>query len=364
MPALRSHILGQILIQILVQAPGFAAAEPQLPRAADSIGVPAPAVTVAPAQDLPAVLGKPPTAEMLPGLRKRALAGEVCAQAALGYLRALGIGMAVEPRDGRAEVERAAEQGCARAHYLLARLDEKVPMALRAQREGLSISDAARRLRAALERGAALGDGHARNHLATLLEIDHDVKAATELYRQAQADGNRAATQNLLRLRRLEAQHDVDEPIAALERRARSGDAEAQYRLARRLHRGQGVLVDYAAAWHWYQAAARQKFKPAEDMMALVLAQPRAPGEPVTATWWTRLAPFDVQSDPLMRQRGLRQPVVDEDPFYDMGTARAPGDGGGRESQPRPWRTKALRGVKARVDRQSILGRMNSQFFL
>jgi len=52
--------------------------------------------------------------------------------------------------------------------------------------------------------------------------------------------------------------------------------------------------------------------------MALVLAQPRAPGEPVTAVWLANLARFDVQSDPLLRQRGLRQPVVDEDPFYDM----------------------------------------------
>lgn len=191
-------------------------------------------------------------------------------------------------------------------------------MALRLQREGLVPSDAARRVRAALEAGAALGDGHARNHLGTLLEIDHDTKAAAELYRQARSVGNRAAAQNLQRLRRLEARRDQDESIAGLERRAKEGDAEAQYRAARRFHRGLGAPIDYTAAWHWYEASARQGFKPAQDMMRLLLAQPRAPGEPITAVWLARLAPFDVQSDPLMRQRGLRQPVVDEDPFYGM----------------------------------------------
>lgn len=263
-------------------------------------------------------LGHAPTADLLPTLRRRARAGEACADAALGYLRALGIGMPVEPRDGRADVEAAADRGCARAHYLLARLDEKVPAALRQQREGLAPSDVAERVRAELEKGAARNDGHALNHLGTLREIDHDPAGAATRYRQARALGNRAALQNLRRLERLSAVKTASEPLADLERRARAGDAEAQYRLARRLHRGQGAPIDYAGAWRWYQESAHRRFKPAEDMMTMVLAQPRIPGEPVTATWLARLAPFDVPSDPVMRQRGLRQPVIDEDPFYDM----------------------------------------------
>ena len=252
-------------------------------------------------------LGDPPGPERLPRLRQQADAGNLCAQAALGYLQALGIAMPATPGAGRAVVADAAARGCKRAHYLIARLEESGPTAEHRERA-----------RSALLAGAGAGDGQALNHLGTLVEIGGDTVRARSLYREAQSAGNRAATQNLLRLRRLEEMGPEREPFEELERRARAGDAQAQYRVARRIHRGEGRAVDYVAAWHWYRESARQGFKPAHEMIALVLAQPSAKNGKITAKWFASLAFVDVASDPMQRQRGLRQPVVDEDPFYDM----------------------------------------------
>lgn len=255
-----------------------------------------------------ATLGDPPSPQRLPQLQRSADSGNVCAHAALGYFQALGIGMPAEPGAGRDAIAHAGERGCKRANYLLARLDETQPGA--AQRD---------RARAALLAGTAAGDGHAMNHLATLVETDGDPARARSLYREAQAAGNRAASQNLLRLRRLaDMRPDEREPFEALERRARDGDAQAQYRIARRIHRGEGTLIDYVAAWRWYRESARRGFQPAHEMMALVLAQPSAKDGKITPKWFASLAFIDAPSDPLLRQRGLRQPIVDEDPFYDM----------------------------------------------
>lgn len=252
-------------------------------------------------------LGDAPGAALVPRLQRQAAAGDVCAPAALGYLQALGIGMLRSLEQGRAAIARAGERGCARAHYLGARVDETIPSPQ--QRE---------RVRAALEAGAALGDGHALNHLGTLLEIDGEREQARGYYREGQAAGNRAASHNLARLDRLDASTSEREPIDALRKRAESGDAQAQYRLARRIHRGQETLIDYVSAWRWYRESARQGFKPAQEMMALVLSQPSAKDGKITPKWFAQLALVDVPSDPLHRQRGVRQPVVDVDPFYDM----------------------------------------------
>lgn len=252
-------------------------------------------------------LGEAPGPALVPALQRQASAGDACAKAALGFLQAAGIGMLRSPQQGRAEIASAIERGCARAHYLSARLDEAIPSARRRARA-----------RAGLETGAALGDGHALNHLGTLIEIEGDRDRARPLYRRAQAAGNRAAAHNLARLDRLEATTTGREPIDVLRKRAESGDAEAQYRLARRIHRGESALIDYVSAWRWYRESARQGFQPAHEMMALVLSQPTAKDGKISPKWFAQLALVDVPSDPLLRQRGLRQPVVDVDPFYDM----------------------------------------------
>lgn len=254
-----------------------------------------------------AALGEPRGPPSLPRLRQSADRGEACERAASGYLLAQGIGMPAEPGAGRAALTDAGARGCRRANYLLARLDEAQPSAPHRER-----------VFAALQAGAAAGDGHALNHLGTLAEIDGDPARARALYAQAQAAGNRAAVQNLLRLRRLSELGPEREPFDLLERRARAGDAQAQYRVARRIHRGDGASIDFVAAWHWYKESARQGFKPALEMMALLLAAPSAKEGRISARWWASLALLDVPSDPLLRQRGLRQPIVDEDLFYGM----------------------------------------------
>lgn len=285
-------ILAAVVLCVMAGRPARAE---MLPEAASSV------VPTAP-------LGDPPGAEQLPRWQRHAEAGHVCAQAALGYLQAQGIGMPAAPGAGRDAIALAGARGCRRAHYLLVRLDETGPRA--EQRD---------RARAALHAGAAAGDGHALNHLGTVHEIAGDAARARTFYRDAHAAGNRAAPQNLARLRRLaELRPDEREPLDALERRARAGDAEAQYRVARRIHRGEGASIDYVAAWRWYRESARQGFKPAHEMMTFVLAQPTAKDGKITARWFANLALVDAPSDPLLKQRGLRQPVVDEDLFYAM----------------------------------------------
>lgn len=278
---------------------------PPAPRAATAAFEAGADALLTPALTLP--LGAAPAPMLLPQMRQQAEAGERCARAAVGYLLASGIGTPAAPEEGRAELVAAARAGCARAHYLLALLDE-----------GAATPEQRERAWAALRAGAARGDGHALNHLGTLHEIERELAEARALYRRALAAGNRAAGLNLARLQRLEALPPEREPIAALERRARAGDGEAQYRLARRIHRGDGALIDCVAAWRWYGESARRGFEAAREMMALLLAQPRRKDGRVTDIWFAKLSLIDVPSDPLLRQRGLRQPIADEDPFYDM----------------------------------------------
>lgn len=252
-----------------------------------------------------ALLGEAPGPRIVPALRARADAGEACAGAALGYLQAEGVGMMRNAAEGRGAIEGAIGSGCARAHYLLALL--------------LDTPARADAMRKELEAGAAEGDGHALNRLGTLAEVDGERNRARDLYRRARAAGNRAAVQNLLRLDRFAATAGAKEPVARLRERAKAGDAEAQYRLARRIHRGEAGPIDYVQAWQLYRQSARSGFEPAKEMMTLVLAQPGAKSSgKITAKWWARLALVDVPSDPLLRERGLRQPVVDVDPFYGM----------------------------------------------
>jgi TPR repeat protein len=237
-----------------------------------------------------------------------AAAGHACALAAASHLRAEGLGVERDPTAAREGLRAAQGAGCERAYYLQATLEEQSP---RPERRQLA--------RDLLERGAALDDGHALNLLGVQREIDNDRQTAEVLYRRAAAVGNRAGRVNLQRLDRYFSRHQRRESLASLRAHAAAREPAAQFALARRYHRGDGVAIDYVAAIRLYRLAAEAKLSPAVEMLNLILsrADPRQPGG-IDPAWMQRLAYHELATDERGKSRGVLQPVIDDDPFYGM----------------------------------------------
>jgi len=237
-----------------------------------------------------------------------AAAGHACALAAASHLRAEGLGVERDPAAAREGLRAAQASGCPRAYYLQATLEEQSP---RPERRQLA--------RELLERGAALDDGHALNLLGVHREIDGDRQTAEALYRRAVAAGNRAARVNLRRLDRYFSRHERRESLESLRARAQAREPPAQFALAQRYHRGDGVAIDYVAAIRLYRLAAEAKVPPAVEMLNLILsrADPRQPGG-IDPAWMQRLAYHELATDERGKSRGVLQPVIDDDPFYGM----------------------------------------------
>jgi len=237
-----------------------------------------------------------------------AAGGHACALAAVSHLRAEGLGVDRDPAAAREGLRAAQEAECRRAYYLQAVLEEQSP---RPERRQLA--------RELLERGAALGDGHALNLLGVHREIDGDRQAAEALYRRAVEAGNRAARVNLQRLDRYFSRRERKESLESLRARAQAREPPAQFALAQRYHRGDGVAVDYVAAIRLYRLAAEAKVPPAVEMLNLILsrADPRRPGG-IDPAWMQQLAYLQLASDERGKPRGVLQPVIDDDPFYGM----------------------------------------------
>jgi TPR repeat protein len=237
-----------------------------------------------------------------------AAAGHACALAAASHLRAEGLGVERDPAAAREGLRAAQAAGCARAYYLQAALEEK---SARPERRQLA--------RELLERGAGLDDGHALNLAGVYREVDGDRQGAEALYRRAVAAGNRAARVNLQRLDRYFSRHERKESLESLRARVTAREPSAQFALAQRYHRGDGLAVDYVAAIRFYRLAAEAKYPPAVEMLNLILsrADPRQPGG-IDPAWMQRLAYHELATDERGKSRGVLQPVVDEDPFYGM----------------------------------------------
>lgn len=246
-------------------------------------------------------------AEALRWFDTAAAAGHWCAAAAASWLRAEGLGAERDPAVARAGFRGAQAAGCARAFYLQALVEDRT---LRPERHKLA--------RELLERGAALGDGHALNALGAERERDDDRPAAEALYRRAAQVGNRAAPVNLGRLERWFSRRERRESLESLRHRAALREAAAAFALAQRYHRGDGVTADYTAAIRLYRLAAELRHPPAAEMLALVLSRtdPRTGG--VDVAWMRVLAYAALASDESGKSRGVSQPVIDDDPFYDM----------------------------------------------
>ena len=239
---------------------------------------------------------------------RAAAGGGACAAGAAAHLRAAGLGVERDPRAAREGFRAAQEAGCRRAFYLQALAEEA---SLRPERR-----QTAREL---LERGAALGDGHALNLLGVEREREEDRGAAEALYRRAAAAGNRAAPVNLKRLDLYFSQRSRKEPLETLQRRAQAREPSAQFALGQRYHRGDGVSSDYVEAMKLYRLAAEAKFPPAMEMVALILSRldPRNPAL-IDVAWMRLLAYVQLSTDEEGKRRGVLQPVVDDDPFYGM----------------------------------------------
>jgi len=235
-----------------------------------------------------------------------AASGHACALAAASHLKAEGLGVERDPATAREGLQAAQLAGCRRAFYLQALLEETSP---RPERQQLA--------RELLERGTALGDGHALNLLGAERERGGERQAAEALYRRAAAAGNRAAPVNLKRLDRYFSQRERKESIDSLRRRAQAKEPAALFALAQRYHRGDGVAADYVEALKLYRGAAQANHPPAVEMLALILSRPAARGG-IDVAWMQSLAAAPLATDEQGKRRGVLQPVIDDDPFYGM----------------------------------------------
>jgi TPR repeat protein len=230
-------------------------------------------------------------------------AGHACATGAWGLMLVRGWGVARDLPQARELLERSAQAGCARALYWAWLMDA---YAVRPQARESALEH--------LARGAELGDGHALNALGIVREVDARRDEARALYTRAANAGNATARMNLARLARYFSQSIEKPSLAVLTQRAESGQAEAQYLLARRLHQGDGVAVNYVQALQWYQKSAQKGFAASREMLALVQARLGVSAAP-SAMVLADLSLIDVSSDELNKKRGVVQPIEDIDPF-------------------------------------------------
>ncbi len=231
-----------------------------------------------------------------------AQAGHACATGAWGLMLARGWGTARDLPQARELLEKSAQSGCKRAYYWSWLADE---MAARPQTRERALGQ--------LAQGADLGDGHALNALAVVREVNAQRDEARALYVRAASAGNATARTNIARLTRYFSQSTEKPSHAALTQRAKAGQAQAQYLLARRFHQGDGVSVNYVQALSWYQEAAHKGNPAAREMLTLV--QARLDNATSPAVVLAGLSMIDINSDELNKKRGVMQPIEDTDPF-------------------------------------------------
>lgn len=204
-----------------------------------------------------------------------AQAGSVRASAALGYLEALGYGVARDEGDGRRRLQAASLAGLARADYLLA---------LVARDDGDTAQEAALR-----ESAAKRGDPVAQNAMGVHYAEAGDRTTAEMWFHRAAGTGSAAARYNLASAAPpRDASHAPDAKPPA--------DAQALFERARRYHRGDGVAADYGQALRDYRAAAARGHAGARRMLGLIQSRP-APNGAIDPVWMRQLAEIDVDHD-------------------------------------------------------------------
>ncbi|UXI66567.1 tetratricopeptide repeat protein [Tahibacter amnicola] len=97
-----------------------------------------------------------------------------------------------------------------------------------------------------------------------------------------------------------------------------ASDPVAQFELARRYHRGEGVPIDYSEAMRLYRLSARQSYSPAKEMLGLILSKPD-PAEPlgVAVSWLQELSMARVAGSSGGLE-GVAAPAREEDLLSDL----------------------------------------------
>lgn len=181
------------------------------------------------------------------------------ALAAMAVMLANGTGVPRDIGHARDLLNMLERVGFGRAYCMQAEIDARLPGGAQSSRNKRLIAE-----------GAASGDAYCQNLLGVRLELDGDYRGAHDAYAAAAAQGSITASRNLARLaQRASGQQSS---LLELQQRAEAGNPQAQFDLARRLHRGVGVPRDFAAALKWYREAAAQ-LPQAREVLQVILAE-------------------------------------------------------------------------------------------
>jgi TPR repeat protein len=208
-------------------------------------------------------------------------------------------------RDGRMWLQRAREQGLARAHYV----------------EALSLwrKTGGKRLAAldqVLKAGADARDGFAINMQGALLEREGKQAAARALFERASALGSPAGAANVARLKLNDKFLEYKSNPGGFDEDALN--AEEAFEFAQRYHAGRGVSVDYLRAISLYELAARNRYAPAQRMLALIYSRRTAKGT-LDPAWMRALSNIDPRTGSNTQSLlDDRLPVIDDRPLADL----------------------------------------------
>lgn len=223
------------------------------------------------------------------------------------YLLAMGKGVEPDPVRADAELDRLPPVWLARAAYV---------RGLIALNHG-DANVAARESMAWWECGAAMGDALATHRLATLRERAHAYTDANRLYAKSNRDGAPLADINRQRLVRVEAEMISAAALHQVKRRARKGDMNALFVLARANHRGWHMPININSALLFYQRAARRGHQQAAQIAQLMLLNQER-NQRLDYAWIARLAwsEPDIKSGAL-QPSPARQLIAQElDPLW------------------------------------------------
>jgi localization factor PodJL len=207
------------------------------PEVTGSTGATPPAIAIVPPTAVPVTAEKPLPAELGPGLRSAALAGNPAAEYELALRYTEGRGVPPNLEEAVHWLERAANHGLAPAQYRLGSLYEK-------------------------------GQG-----------VKKDLEAARRLYTAAAGKGNGKAMHNLavLYAEGINGEPDYRSAAQWFRKAADHGIADSQYNLAILYARGVGVEQNLAESYKWFALAAHQGDKDAirkrDDVAARLDAQ-------------------------------------------------------------------------------------------
>jgi localization factor PodJL len=218
---------------------------------------PPPAIAIAPPTAAPVIAEKPLPAELGPGLRSAALAGNPAAEYELALRYTEGRGVPPSLAEAVHWLERAANHGLAPAQYRLASLYEK-------------------------------GQG-----------VKKDLEAARRLYTAAAGKGNGKAMHNLavLYAEGINGEPDYRNATQWFRKAAEHGIADSQYNLAILYARGIGVEQNMAESYKWFALAAQQGDKDAakkrDDVAARLDAQSLAAAQQVVQSFTAEPQPAE-----------------------------------------------------------------------